>query len=338
MLDLANDRHLRVAKYFETFIAFVFIPLFSILNLLSIRVIYIILSNRRSTKYLFTFLTIHSTIALSTNYLSYFFMKYKAASNLCHIFVFLNNSFMFTASLFVITIVFDRFVQLKCKRIKFLYEKRNYILLLLIFVLISTILNIPSLTMANKKFNETMNQSIYGTFYMDCSAYNRNSLFILDFIDLILNNLFEFLIVLLLNVLISKRILKTKQNKSVQHKRITYKSSTSSSRTSFSSMFKKENNFMNHLFIINAFGFLFQMPFVLVKFFKHFYRISSSYALTDSNDTYTYSQNSLIYNFIYLESLAFFLRIVHYTFPFLANFLLNGYFRKNYLQILVYKD
>jgi hypothetical protein len=337
MLDLANDRHLRVAKYFETFIAFVFIPFCSILNLLSIRVVYIILSNRRSTKYLFTFLAIHSTIALSTNYLSYFYMKYKPASNLCHLFLFLNNSFMFTTSLYIITIVFDRFVQLKCKRIKFLYEKKNYVILLLVYMVISITLNVPSLTLANKQQNlsKVSNESL---FYMECLVYDRNSLLLLDLIDLFLNNFCEFFLVLLLNVLISKRILKSKQNKSFKNQCLSYKSSNPSSWTSFSSVFKKENHFMNHLFIINAFGFLFQIPFVLVKFFKHFYRINSSYTPAISNDVLTYSKNSFIYNFIYLESIAFFFRLIHYAFPFVANFLLNGHFRKNYLQILVYKE
>jgi hypothetical protein len=309
-------------------------PLETFINIINVIVVYYKMYKSSATKYYFTQYLILNTIGLNLSAISCFLMLHYPSSRYCYLFTFLNNVFAYWANLCLIISYLDRYLRMK-NYLRIFGKKKFLYGINLTFVVISIILNSPLLSIGI--FNDFSKNENFGLSYMvDCKIYNRSQLLFGDFFELMFNILLPFLVLAILNTLISFKLIKSKFVLS-KHAKMNYnyhrkyRYHNAGKRKHLHRMTNNQMRFVFTMFSINVFSVLLRLPLLIIRYLKHV-----------SYDGYSMENNTTNLNklalerYLLYESIAFSFKTLYYIFPFFINFFLNPYFKKQIVKIFCF--
>nr|QVK45906.1 G protein-coupled receptor [Proales similis] len=302
-----NDENLNdLTGPMDNLFAILVMPMGTFFNVVTMLVIYKHLFNRSTTKIFFLIFLLHSTLSMNLNMIAFFVMKFASGSFVCVIFSFISHTMMLATSIWLVFVLLDRFIQLKCRYINLFKRKHFPIIAILAFMTFAVLVNLPHLMFVSSdalSFTRTV-------YYNDCQRYHPSHLFWLDLVELLGNVGFQFVLLLVLDFLIAFKLIHSKR----------FLQSLGGNRHR---LVRKEKKFILFLFLISILSFLLSVPYIASRIVKHYFYIS------------VYRDETAMFILTYLESLFSFLRNLQYLVPFLLSMFMNPFFRKRFFSTLI---
>lgn len=311
-------------------------PLETFINIINIIVVYYKMYKSSATKYYFTQYLILNTIGLNLSAITCFLMLHYPSSRYCYLLTFLNNVFAYWANQCLVISYLDRYLRMK-NYLRIFGQKKFLYGINLTFLIMSIVLSLPLLSIGVINDIGKKSNGVSSLYMIDCKIYNRNELLIGDLIEMVFNIILPFLVLAVLNTLISFKLIKSKfvlskhakMNYDYHKKYRSHHQNHLNKRKHLHRMTNNQMRFVLTMFSINVFSVLLRLPLLIIRFIKHY-----SYVMENNANIDMYKL--FLERFFIYESICFFLKTLYYVFPFFINFLLNPYFKKQIVKIFCF--
>ena len=202
--------HLNIIEIIDLIHFYIITPLGIFLNLVSIIIIYKKIFKGSISKYFYIIYLFNVNVSLIFSFIYYKTLQIYSNKYFCHILQFLTNVILQWNYFSLILMNIDRLYRMKRYKYEFLKDKIKIFKAYLLFYLFTILLNMYQLILGRLNFNKNTNL-VQTNYSLDCQVYNRDNLLYNDYIELLLNMILPFSLLIVLNIMESRALIESKK-------------------------------------------------------------------------------------------------------------------------------